>query len=1199
MGSQPMGKVPDLRRLAGRVASRSTVRWPWLWTCLGFCLLASVVGGPAVGLPHAQVAAAVAGISPSARGPTSLPQAIAFDQPPDTTVGQQIMLAASSVTTTSPPEGTGLPVSFRSDTPAMCTISGSIATPTAPGFCVITATQGGDGIYAPAPDVARAFRARAGPEPQTITFDQPAAAAVGQPVVLTAASVALTSPPVQTRLTVLFRSDTPGVCTVSDSTVTPTTADVCTITAFQGGSDRYAAARPVQRSFQAHAGTVPQTITFGQLPRDVIVGQQVTLSASTDADEPLVVSFRSGSPLVCTVSGSTVTAVAVGTCAITAFQGGSAIYAPAQASTRFQVIVTTHRSPQQISFGPVPGATVGVPVVLTASSWTQVFEGPDSPTGLPVSYSARNPRVCTVSGATVVPWTAGLCVITASQPGGAQYFPAKPVTQVFPVARAPQTISFTPPASATIGQPVVLTATASSWLPVTYASSTPDVCTVSGATVAATAAGTCIIVASQPGDDQYAPANPVVAGSFPVQKITQTISFSPPASATVGQPVALTATASSGLPVTYTSNSTDVCTVSGSTLTPAKAGTCIIVASQPGDDQYAPANPVVAGSFPVQKITQTISFTSPNGAEAGQRVALSASATSKLAVSFTSDTPGVCTVSGSTAATVKAGTCAITAGQAGNDRYAAAEPVRKSFPVARIPQTIDFPQPPDVTFGQPVTLTATASSGLPVRYRMSTPDVCTVSGRTVTTMAARACIITASQPGNDRYAPARDVARSFLVERAAQTITFTPPDSAAIGQPVTLAASASSGLAVSYRTDTPAVCTVSGSTVSPATVGICAITASQPGNGNYAAAPQVSQSFPVHRGTVGHGKTRQAITFRRPLATAVGRRITLAASASSGLGVSFRSDTPSVCTVSGAIVTATAAGTCAITASQPGNGNYAAARDVRRSFAVHARPHGDNNGNEASQAISFGQPSAAAVGQLVPLSASATSGLAVSFSSDTPAVCSVSGTIVTTVTAGTCAVTASQPGSARYLAAPDVTQSFQVHAGHQAQTITFPRPPEGKVGEAATLLASATSELPVAFRSDTPRICTVSGSTLTPTAAGTCTVTANQGGSDHYAAAHEVDQSFDVASAASIPTGVLTILLGAVVFAAAGVTALVRRVRRPPRPPLGPQPTVRAAPVPGPPALVSVQKNGAGVTHTVHIESSPGASITRIKEARP
>ena len=52
MGPQPMGRVPHLRRLAGRVASRWNVRWAWLWTFLGFCLLAAVVvGGVTVDLP--------------------------------------------------------------------------------------------------------------------------------------------------------------------------------------------------------------------------------------------------------------------------------------------------------------------------------------------------------------------------------------------------------------------------------------------------------------------------------------------------------------------------------------------------------------------------------------------------------------------------------------------------------------------------------------------------------------------------------------------------------------------------------------------------------------------------------------------------------------------------------------------------------------------------------------------------------------------------------------------------------------------------------------------------------------------------------------------------------------------------------------------------------------------------------------------
>jgi len=61
----------------------------------------------------------------------------------------------------------------------------------------------------------------------------------------------------------------------------------------------------------------------------------------------------------------------------------------------------------------------------------------------------------------------------------------------------------------------------------------------------------------------------------------------------------------------------------------------------------------------------------------------------------------------------------------------------------------------------------------------------------------------------------------------------------------------------------------------------------------------------------------------------------VAASATSGLPVSFTSNTPAVCTVSGATVTTVAPGTCTITASQGGSAGFAPARDVTRSFQVN------------------------------------------------------------------------------------------------------------------------------------------------------------------------------------------------------------------------------------------------------------------------
>lgn len=73
-------------------------------------------------------------------------------------------------------------------------------------------------------------------------------------------------------------------------------------------------------------------------------------------------------------------------------------------------------------------------------------------------------------------------------------------------------------------------------------------------------------------------------------KADQTISFGALGGKTYGDPdFVLTATASSGFPVTYTSSNTEVATVSGSTVTITGAGTTTIIALQIGDGATSPA----------------------------------------------------------------------------------------------------------------------------------------------------------------------------------------------------------------------------------------------------------------------------------------------------------------------------------------------------------------------------------------------------------------------------------------------------------------------------------------------------------------------------------------------------------------------------------------------------------------------------------
>ena len=63
---------------------------------------------------------------------------------------------------------------------------------------------------------------------------------------------------------------------------------------------------------------------------------------------------------------------------------------------------------------------------------------------------------------------------------------------------------------------------------------------------------------------------------------------------------------------------------------------------------------------------------------------------------------------------------------------------------------------------------------------------------------------------------------------------------------MTLSATANSGLAVSFTSTTPSVCTVSGMTAAFGTAGTCTIDASLASNNTYSAASQVAQSFTVN-----------------------------------------------------------------------------------------------------------------------------------------------------------------------------------------------------------------------------------------------------------------------------------------------------------------------------------------------------------------
>lgn len=136
--------------------------------------------------------------------------------------------------------------------------------------------------------------------------------------------------------------------------------------------------------------------------------------------------------------------------------------------------------------------------------------------GLPVTYTCNNEDIATVNGNVLTFHGAGYAIVTASQPGNATWNAAADVSKILTVTSStsdlqPQSILWNQELTFPLSdEPVVLAAAATSGLPVQFTSSDESVATVNGSILTMHSVGLAIITASQPGNDEYAPAQNVM-----------------------------------------------------------------------------------------------------------------------------------------------------------------------------------------------------------------------------------------------------------------------------------------------------------------------------------------------------------------------------------------------------------------------------------------------------------------------------------------------------------------------------------------------------------------------------------------------------------------------------------------------------------------------------------------------------------------
>src|SRR5882724_7678673 len=824
-------------------------------------------------------------------------------------------------------------------------------------------------------------------------------------------------------------------------------------------------------------GKLNQTITFAGAPATAVYN--TTFSVTASASSGLTVTLgASGS---CSISGSTVTMTSgTGICSLTADQPGDSNYNAAPQATQS---TTAQKANQTI--------TVSTPAPANAVYNTSFTVAATASSSLAVSYSSSGVCSNVLATFTMTSGT-GICTVKFDQAGDANYNPATEITESVTAQKANQTITVSTPAppTAVYNTNFTVAATASSSLAVSYSSS--GVCSNALATFTMTSGtGTCTVKFDQAGDSNYNPATEITE-SVTAQKANQTITFTgAPANAVYNTTFGVTASASSGLVVTL--GASGACSISGTTVTMTSGtGICSLTADQPGDSNYDAATQATQ-STTAQKANQTITVSTPAPATAVNNTSftVAATASSSLAVSYSSS--GVCSNVGATfTMTSGTGTCTVKFDQAGDSNYNAATEITESVTAQKANQTITVstPAPASAVYNTSFTVAATASSSLAVSY--SSSGVCSNVGATFTmTSGTGTCTVKFDQAGDSNYNAATEITESVTAQKANQTITVsTPaPASAVYNTSFTVAATASSSLAVSYSSS--GVCSNVGATFTMTSgTGTCTVKFDQAGDSNYNAATEITESVTAQ-------KANQTITVSTPApASAVyNTSFTVAATASSSLAVSYSSS--GVCSNAGATFTMTSGtGTCTVKFDQAGDSNYNAATEITESVTAQ----------KANQTITVSTPAPATAvyNTSFTVAATASSSLAVSYSSS--GVCSNAGaTFTMTSGTGTCTVKFDQAGDSNYNAATEITES--VTAQKANQTISFTGAPANAVYNTAFgVTASASSGLTVTLGASGS--CSISGSTVTMTSGtGICSLTADQPGDNNYNAGTQATQS--------------------------------------------------------------------------------------------
>ena len=455
-----------------------------------------------------------------------------------------------------------------------------------------------------------------------------------------------------------------------------------------------------------------------------------------------------------------------------------------------------------------------------------------------------------------------------------------------------------------------------------------------------------------------------------------------------------------------------------------------------------------------------------------------------------------------------AGSYAITAGNLYNANYDITL-TAVSFTVTQANQATVVLTSISGVYATGLTLTASGGSGTGT-YSFAVANVgtagCSITSGVLNATSPGTCTVTATRALSTNYFVANSANTTVTIGKATQSVVTLTSTSGTFNTNISLTATGGTGsgsYSFSVSNAGTAGCTLpSATTLRSSGAGSCTVTATRAGDDYYEAKSSTAT-------TVTFARDSQNLLSVRDVAGDLDTGITLSVSGGSGTGALSYSVTSGTanCSVASGVVSARYAGSCLLTTTKAADTNYSQAQITSTLTFIKA--------TQASLVVTsvsgvYGTPIALAI-----TGSSGSGALTYAISDAGTASCSVSGSLLSFTTVGTCRVVATRDADSVFDSRSSAVTTITIDKANQPALSTATTSGDLVTGIIVSVTGGAgTGALSTSVTTGTAN-CTLAGGVAAARANGTCVLTISKLGDTNYnAASATVTLTFAKAAAA-------------------------------------------------------------------------------------